>query len=72
MDIVDTRMGKDRSAEFEVVEREIEGMVLARHWTDDGAMRHRRTHREWEKLTKSGCSKDQPTFITQDSSCSSP
>jgi hypothetical protein len=72
MDTVDTGMGEDRAAELEVVEREPEGMVLARHWTDDGAVRHRRTRREWEELAKPMCSKDQPKFATQDSSCSSP
>jgi hypothetical protein len=46
MDTVDTGMGEDRAAELEVVEREPEDVVLARHWTDDGAARHRRTHQE--------------------------
>jgi hypothetical protein len=41
--------------EVEVVEREHDGMVLARHWIDDGVERHRRTHREWEELAKSRC-----------------
>jgi hypothetical protein len=59
-------------AELEVVERELEGVVLVRHWTGDGAVRHRRTCREWEELAESGCSRDQPTFATQNSSCSSP
>jgi hypothetical protein len=40
MDTVDTGMGEDRVAELEMVERALEGMVLARHWTDDGAARH--------------------------------
>jgi hypothetical protein len=40
MDTVDTGMGKDRAAELEVVEKEAEGVVLARHRTDDGAARH--------------------------------
>jgi hypothetical protein len=62
MDTVDTGIWEDRAAELEVVERELEGVVLARHWTGDGAARHRRTHREWEELVKPGCSKDQPTF----------
>jgi hypothetical protein len=34
-------MGEDRVAELEVVEREPEGVVLARHWTGDGVARHR-------------------------------
>jgi hypothetical protein len=72
MDTVDTGMGEDRAAELEVVEREPEDVVLARHRTGDGAARHRRTRRKWEELAKPGCSKDQPTFATQDSSCSSP
>jgi hypothetical protein len=42
MDTVDTGMGEDRAAELEVVEREPEGVVLARHWTGDGVTRHRR------------------------------
>jgi hypothetical protein len=60
------------SAELEVVEREPEDVVLARHWTDDGATRHCRTRQEWEKIVKLGCSKDQPTFATEDSNCTSP
>jgi hypothetical protein len=72
MDTVDTGIGEDRAAELEVVEREPEGMVLVRHWTDDGAVRHRQTCREREELAKSKCSKDQPTFATQDSNCNSP
>jgi hypothetical protein len=31
MDTVDTGMGEDRAVELEVVERESEGVVLARH-----------------------------------------
>jgi hypothetical protein len=72
MHTVDTVMGEDRAAELEVVEREPAGVVLARHWTGNGAARHRRTRWEWEELTKPGCLKDQPTFATQDSNCSSP
>jgi hypothetical protein len=71
MDTVDTSIGEDRAAKLEVVEREPEGVVLVRCWTGDGAVKHRRTHREWEELAKPGYSKDQPTFITQDSNCSS-
>ncbi len=41
MDIVGSGMGEDRTAELKVVEREPEGVVLARHWTDDGVARHR-------------------------------
>jgi hypothetical protein len=72
MDTVDTGMGEDGAVELEVVEREPEGVVLVRHWIGDGAARHRRTRRKWEELAKPGCSKDQPTFVTQDSNCSSP
>jgi hypothetical protein len=54
-----------------MVEREPEGVVLVRHWIGDGAARHCRTRREWKELVKSGCSKDQPTFITQGSNYSS-
>jgi hypothetical protein len=41
MDTVDSDMREDRITELEVVERESEGVVLARHWTSDGAARHR-------------------------------
>jgi hypothetical protein len=71
MDTVDTCMGEDRAAELEVVEREPQGVILVRHWIGDGAAMHRRIHREWEELVKPGCSKDQPTFTTQNSNYSS-
>jgi hypothetical protein len=58
IDTVDTDMGEDRAAELEVVEREPEGTVMARHWIGDGMARHHRTHREWNELVKLGCSKD--------------
>jgi hypothetical protein len=45
MNTMDTGMGDDRVAELDVVEREPEGTMLARHWISDGAVRHRRTHR---------------------------
>jgi hypothetical protein len=35
INMVDTGLGEDRAAELEVVEREPEGMVLARHWTGE-------------------------------------
>jgi hypothetical protein len=38
---VDSGMRENRTTEFEVVERKPECMVLVRHWTDDGAARHR-------------------------------
>jgi hypothetical protein len=41
MNTVDTGMGEDRAAELEVVEREPEDAVLARHWIGDTAVRHR-------------------------------
>jgi hypothetical protein len=72
MDAMDTGMEEDRAVELEVVKREPKGVVLVMHWTNDGAVRHRRTHREWEELVKPRYSKDQPTFATQDSNCSSP
>jgi hypothetical protein len=72
MDTVDTGMGEDSATELDVVEREPEGAMLARYWIGDGAVKHRRTRREWEELVKPGCSKDQPTFATQDSNYSSP
>jgi hypothetical protein len=71
MDMVDTDMREYRAVELEVVKREPEGVVLAGHWTDDGAGRHRRTCQEWKELAKSGCSKDQSTFVTQASNCTS-
>jgi hypothetical protein len=46
MDTVDTDMGEDRAVEMELVKREPEGVVLVRHWSSDGTVRHRRTHRE--------------------------
>jgi hypothetical protein len=52
MDTVDTGMGDDRAVELGVVEKEPEGVVLARHWTGNGAARHRRTRWEWEELVK--------------------
>jgi hypothetical protein len=53
----------------EVVEKEHEGVVLAKHWIGDGAERHRWTHREWEEFAKSGCSEGHTTFVNQDSNC---
>jgi hypothetical protein len=41
LDMVDTSMGEDRATELEVVEREPKGVVLARHWIGNGAVRHR-------------------------------
>jgi hypothetical protein len=41
MYMVDTDIGEDRAAKLKVVEREPEGMVLTRHWTGDGEVRHR-------------------------------
>jgi hypothetical protein len=70
INMVDIGIGEDRAAELEVVEREPESAVLTRHWTGDGAVRHRRTRWEWEELIKSGFSKDQPTFVTQNSNYS--
>jgi hypothetical protein len=67
MDMVDNGIGEDRAAELEMVEREPKGVMLARHWTGEAS----RTRREWEELVKSGCLKDQPTFVTQDFNCSS-
>jgi hypothetical protein len=64
MNTVDTSMWEDRAAELEVVERDPEGLVLARHWIGDDAARHCQTRWEWEELAKLGCSKDQPTFTT--------
>jgi hypothetical protein len=41
MDREDSDVGKDMTDEVEMVEREHEGVVLMRHWTGDGAERHR-------------------------------
>jgi hypothetical protein len=68
---VDGMYREDMMVEVEMVERELECVVLARHWTGDRAARHRQAHREREELTKSGCSKDHTTFTSQDSNCSS-
>jgi hypothetical protein len=38
MDTVDTDMGEDRAAGLEVVEREPDDVVLARHWTGEVSM----------------------------------
>jgi hypothetical protein len=43
MDTVDTGTWEDRAGELEVVEKEPKGVMLARHWTGDGAVRHHRT-----------------------------
>jgi hypothetical protein len=72
IDREDSSMRKDMMVEVEVVGREPEGVVLARHWNGDGATRHRRTRQEWEELVKSGYSKGQPTFVSRDSNCYSP
>jgi hypothetical protein len=57
---MDTGMGENRAVELEVVEREPEGVVLARHWIGDGAVRHRRTLQEWEELVNRGVQKVNP------------
>jgi hypothetical protein len=71
MDMEDSGMGEDMMVESEVVEREPEDveLELARHWTGDGAARHRRSHREWEELVKLRCSEGQPMFASRDSNC---
>jgi hypothetical protein len=55
-------MGADMRVEVEMVEREHDSMVLVRHWTGDGAERHRRAHQEWKELVKLGCSKCHTTL----------
>jgi hypothetical protein len=72
MDREDSGMGEDMMDKVEVVEKESEGMVLVRHWTDDGAARHRCAHREWEELAKLGYSECQLMSISRDSNCCSP
>jgi hypothetical protein len=69
MNMEDIVMVEDMTAEVEVVEREYEGVMLTRHWISDGAERHRQTHQEWEKLTKSGCSEGHTIFVSPDSNC---
>jgi hypothetical protein len=58
MDIVEERSSKPQlevegidmiedtmtEVDVDVVEREHEGVVLVKHWTDNGAERHRQTH----------------------------
>jgi streptomycin 6-kinase len=46
MDWEDNGMGEDMMVEVKVVEREREGVVLARHWTGDGMVTSQRAHRE--------------------------
>jgi hypothetical protein len=70
MDREDSGMWENMTVGVGVVEREPKGMVLMRHWTGDGAMRHRRAHQEWEEFLKSGCSKGHTTFVSRDFSCS--
>jgi hypothetical protein len=67
MDKEDSGMGQDMMVDLEVAETKPEGMVLVRHWTDDGAVRHRQAHREWKELVRSGYSEGQPMFASQDS-----
>jgi hypothetical protein len=54
MNTVDTSMWEDKAVGLKVIEREPEDVVLVRHWTDDGAVRHHRTRWEWEELAKLG------------------
>jgi hypothetical protein len=54
----------------EVVEREHEGVVLASHWTGDGAEMHRRARREWVEFAKSRCSEGHTMFASRESNCS--
>jgi hypothetical protein len=65
----DSDMGEDTTVEVDVVEREHEGVVLARHWTDDGVERYWRARREWDELVKSGCLEDHIIFVSRDSNC---
>jgi hypothetical protein len=71
IDREDSDMGEDTAVVVEVVEREHKSVVLARHWTGDGAEMHRRTRREWKELVKSVCSEGHTTFVIRDSNCSS-
>jgi hypothetical protein len=63
MDTMDIGMREDKAAELEVVEREPEGVMLARHWTGEASSNSSGVRGACE----TGCSKDQPTFISQDS-----
>jgi hypothetical protein len=71
IDREDSVMWEDMMVELNLVERELEGVVLMRHWTDDEVARDRRAHREWEEFVKSGCSEGQPMFTSRNSNCCS-
>jgi hypothetical protein len=70
IDREDNDMWEDMTIEVEVVEREHEGVVLARHWTGNVAEMHQRAHQEWKELVKSGCSEGHTTFANRDFNCS--
>jgi hypothetical protein len=55
--------------EVKVVEREHEGVVLARHWISDGVAMRRRAHQEQEEVAKLGCLRGHTTFACRDYSC---
>jgi hypothetical protein len=67
MDGEDNDMREDMTVEVEVVEREHEGVVLAKLWTDDRAERHRSARQEWEELMKSRCPEGHTPFASRDS-----
>jgi hypothetical protein len=68
MDTVNTGIEEDRAEQLSW--RWLKESPRAWYWRGTGAARHHQTRQEWEELAKSGCSKDQPTFTTQDSNCS--
>jgi hypothetical protein len=70
MDRDDSGMREDMVVEVKVVEREYKVVVLARHWTGDGAKMHRRARLELKEREKSRCSGGQPTFTSRDSNYS--
>jgi hypothetical protein len=72
MDREDSGMRENITVEVEVVGREPDDVMLTRHQINDGAARHRQTHRELKELAKSRCSKGQTKFSSRDSNyCSS-
>jgi hypothetical protein len=64
IDIKDSDMGEDMTIEIDVIEREHEDVVLARHWIGDGVEMHQRGRQEWKELTKSECSEGHTMFAS--------
>jgi hypothetical protein len=65
-DIINMAEDTATEVDVEVVEREHGGLVLVKHWTDDGAERRRQPH--WEReLMKSECWEGLTKFTDWDS-----